>query len=73
MPSGGSNPIGLIDELQERGGIYKNSSIDWFCESLKNAKLHGMEYEWLDWFLGGIKQGMSVKEACNAATFEWDL
>ena len=71
MPSGGSSPIGLIEELQNTK--FENSGINWFEKSYENAKKHGMDHEWLDWFLGGDKQGMTIPEACLAATIEWDL
>lgn len=61
MPQGAASPLG--DE-------------DWKVveEHFDNAAEHGMESEWLRWFVGGIvNQRMSPRDAAAEATIEWDL
>ena len=42
-------------------------------EHLENAQKHGMQYEWMTWFIGGVRQGMPLWEAAAEAAIEWDL
>jgi hypothetical protein len=61
MPSGGASPL-----------PENEMNIVW--EAYQQAVKHGLQYEWLCWFSGGIwKDKMSPSEAANAAAIEWDF
>ena len=61
MPSGGNTPL---------------NEDDWkFVRSqYEDALRHGLQYEWLQWFLGGvIEDKLPVRQASYAACIEWDF
>lgn len=41
------------------------------CMRLANDA--GLNAEWLAWFIGGLRQGMTPDEAAREACWEWDL
>jgi hypothetical protein len=42
-------------------------------EAFNHASKMGLEMEWLQWFAGGLKQGLEPAEAAFEAMLEWDL
>jgi len=61
MPSGGNTPISG-DDWEYVKADYK--------EAVKN----GLQYEWLQWFVGGlVNNKIPVREASLAACIEWDF
>jgi hypothetical protein len=61
MPSGGNTPLNEAD-----WAFVRNHFAD--------AKKNGLEYEWLQWFLGGlVHDQLPIREASNAACIEWDF
>lgn len=61
MPSGGNSP------LNEEDWAYVMAHYD-------DAVKHGLQYEWLKWFLGGIVENkLPIREASYAACIEWDF
>jgi hypothetical protein len=61
MPSGGSTPLGG-DDWEYVRKVYGQ------------AVFHGLQYEWLEYFIGGIvNDHKGVKEAANDAAIEWDF
>lgn len=61
MPSGGNTPLADI----EMDDIWKD-----YQEAVKN----GLQYEWLQWMLGGIViDKLPPVEASQGACIEWDF
>lgn len=61
MPSGGST------SLQGKEWEYVRNTYD-------DAVKHSLQYEWLQWFVGGIViDGKSPIEAAHDAAIEWDF
>ena len=60
MPSGG---LRSIDEDDAR----------WVAVIAKEAFRHGLQVEWFQYFIGGIQDGVPVKEAADRAAIEWDF
>jgi hypothetical protein len=46
---------------------------EYVYQVLKDAQVYGLEYEFIEWFIGGLRQGMGPKEAAYAAALEWDF
>ena len=61
MPSGGNTPLNQGDwEYVE-------------AQYLDSCK-HGLQLEWLRWFLGGLVENkLPIREASYAACIEWDF
>jgi len=47
--------------------------VRYFEKCLLKAQSLGMQDEFLTWVIGGIKQGMTLVEACNETNYEWDI
>jgi hypothetical protein len=61
MPSGGSTPLGDDD-------------FDMVMQDYKEAVKNGLQYEWLQYFIGGlVNDKLPVREAAYAACIEWDF
>jgi hypothetical protein len=61
MPSGGSTPIDSNDW-------------DYVRKTYDVAVKHGLQYEWLQWFIGGIvNDEKSIVQAATDAAIEWDF
>jgi hypothetical protein len=61
MPSGGNTPLNR-DDFAVVWGDYRE------------ARKHGLEGEWLQWFIGGlVNDKLPVREASYAACIEWDF
>jgi len=61
MPSGGSSPL-------------EGDAWEYFCNVYYVAKKNGLEYEFLQWFLGGlVNEKLSIENAATAAAVEWDF
>lgn len=60
MPSGDCNPI--TDEEMEQ--VWK---------AFQAAEKEGLVHEWLQWYSGGLKQGLSPPHAALHACIEWDI
>lgn len=61
MPSGGNTPL---------------EGADWevVMNDFRSAEKHGLQYEWLQWFVGGLViDKLPVREASYAACIEWDF
>lgn len=61
MPSGGNTPLSdhIFEEVRRD-----------YDEAVK----HGLQYEWLQWFIGGlVNDHLPVEEASYAACIEWDF
>lgn len=61
MPSGGSTALNDVDWEVVRA-------------TYREAKMQGLEFEWLRWFVGGLViDKKSVTQAANDAATEWDF
>lgn len=61
MPQGRCRPIS--DDTMEK-----------IWERYERAKTHGLEREWMQWFVGGILIcKLQPVEAAEEACFEWDV
>jgi hypothetical protein len=61
MPSGGNTC------LNEPDWEFVRANYDAACK-------HGLQYEYLQWFLGGlVEDKLPIREASNAACIEWDF
>lgn len=61
MPSGGTRPINEKDWEHVRN-------------TFEHALKHGLHYEWLRWYSGGIYYDrLSPAEAADRAAIEWDF
>jgi hypothetical protein len=61
MPCGGNTPLG-------------ESDFAFIKECYDDAVRNGLQYEWLQWFVGGLViNKLPVREAANAACIEWDF
>jgi hypothetical protein len=61
MPSGGNTCLNEADWLFVKGDY-------------EAACKHGLQLEWLQWFLGGlVEDHLPIREASNAACIEWDF
>ena len=62
MPSGGATPIKYEDNWE-----YVEKTFEEACK-------HGLQYEWLMYFTGGLYYNkMTPSEAAYAAAIEWDF
>lgn len=61
MPSGGSTPL-------------SGDSWDYVRKTYDEAVKHGLQYEWLEYFIGGIvTDKKEVIDAAHDAAIEWDF
>lgn len=61
MPSGGNTA------LNENDWKFVRRDFEQACK-------HGLQYEWLQWFIGGlVEDKLPVREASYAACVEWDF
>jgi hypothetical protein len=61
MPSGGNTPL-----------EYEEAKLIWL--DYVDAQKHGLEFEWLRWFIGGVVNNkLPINEASKAARIEWDF
>lgn len=63
MPSGGIDST-LCADREEAGYV---------LATIKDAYAYGLQYEFMEWFIGGMRQGMNPIDAAFAAAIEWDF
>lgn len=62
-------PQSRIDSAQ----IPPQQEVTAALDAFKRAESLGMEGEWMEWFIAGIRQGLSPVDAAYEASVEWDL
>ncbi len=61
MPSSGNTPLNEADW-------------EYVKSCYKHARNEGLEFEWLQWFLGGLVENkLSIRNAAENACIEWDI
>lgn len=60
MPSSGLSPV-------------DREVAAYVADVAKMAFMHGLQVEWFEYFLGGLKSGLDPYEAAASAAIEWDF